>query len=322
MLDVSTKVQTNHKFLSDVTEGLEKTPKRISSRWFYDAKGDELFQQIMQLPEYYLTRAEYAILEKNAGQILSNLSNEKSLLLVELGAGDGLKTRLLLNELSNSKRPFKYAPVDISQNALDKLTKQLSKEFPQLPIIPLQADYFDALKSNVLDDKSQKMVLFLGSNIGNLNEKESVLFYSKLNDVLNPGDAVLTGFDRVKNPETILAAYNDKAGVTREFNLNLLKRINRELGADFDLNYWSHLPQYSTEKKSALSYLVSEIDQEVSVALAGKSFQFKRGERIHTEMSRKFTLHDIETLASESGFTVSANFHSEGDAFTNSLWTK
>ena len=312
----------NIEFLSDVIDGLGMNPKRISSRWFYDAKGDELFQKIMKLPEYYLTRAEYAILEQNADQLLKNLSDKKPLLLVELGAGDGLKTRLLLNALLDSGRPVKYAPVDISKHALEKLSEELNKEFSQLPLIPIQADYFDALKNDVLNSYGCKLVLFLGSNIGNLNEKESVSFYQKLNDALNSGDAVLTGFDRVKDPEFILAAYNDEQGVTKDFNLNLLQRINHELGGNFDLKNWSHLPEYNIEKKSALSYLVSEIDQDAFISAAGESFHFKKGERIHTEMSRKFTVQDIEDLALDSGFIIKEHFHSHGETFTNSLWIK
>ncbi len=304
----------------DVIAGLSGTPKKISSRWFYDEKGDKLFQDIMQLPEYYLTRAEYSVLSKNAKIIFSFFNFEKPIQIVELGAGDGKKTRVLFNYLLAHERPFEYIPIDISQNALNQLENALKEEYSGINIQSIQTDYFTALKSEALQSDKSKLILFLGSNVGNLNESDAVDFFSKLHMALKPGDGVLIGFDRTKNPEIILAAYNDKAGVTRDFNLNLLSRLNRELGANFELKNWQHLPKYDDQKKSALSYLKSLKDQSVYFEKADKTFSFTEGELIHTEISRKFDLVDIQNLASVSGFKVAANFNHNEPLYTDSLW--
>lgn len=310
----------NHTFAADVLEGLSSDPKRLSSRWFYDEIGDELFQQIMAMPEYYLTRAEYSILEKGAKELIQFLPKEFH--LVELGAGDGTKTKLLLNELFRSKHTFKYFPIDISENALIGLSASLKNEYPDLNAEGIQAEYFNALKSQILNNNTAKLILFLGSNVGNLNKEQSVAFFNELYDSINPGDFVFTGFDRVKDPNKILLAYNDKSGITAKFNLNLLNRINRELDANFDLNQFYHQPEYNAEMKAAVSFLVSKTDQTVYLKKLDKRVEFKSHERIHTEISRKFTLSDIQALADNSGFRIIKNYHSEEDEFTDSLWQK
>jgi L-histidine Nalpha-methyltransferase len=306
----------------DVIAGLKRTPKRISSRWFYDAKGDALFQKIMKLPEYYLTRAEFSVLSTHSEDIFAPFDQSEPLQLIELGAGDGEKTRILLNCLRDSDRDFTYVPIDISQNALDKLSKALKSEYPNMELLPLQDDYFSALKNPVLHTGARKLIMFLGSNVGNLNELDAVQFYTELNHALKPGDAVLTGFDRVKNPETILAAYNDAQGVTRQFNLNLLARLNSELGANFNVTNWEHQPEYNKERKSALSFLRSKIKQDVYFESENITISFEAGELIHTEMSRKFDLQDIEQLASATGFSIAANFDHTEPLYTDSLWLK
>lgn len=307
-------------FAQDVWEGLSSTPKRLSSRWFYDEIGDALFQQIMSMPEYYLTRAEYRILEKNAGDILQRLSS--TFQLVELGAGDGTKTKLILKEIAQLGKTVKYSPIDISENALIKLQESLQIEFPELNTEYVQAEYFSALKSPVLNNKTQKLILFLGSNIGNLNQEQSLDFFKQLYDSIQPGDLVLTGFDRVKDPEKILLAYNDPTGITSKFNLNLLQRINSELEANFNLDEFYHQPEYNAKMKAAVSFLVSKTDQTVQIKKINKSVTFRSGEKIHTEISRKLTLEDIEEMADKSGFRVIKNYHSDQSEFTDSLWQK
>jgi L-histidine Nalpha-methyltransferase len=304
----------------DVIAGLLENPKRISSKWFYDEKGDKLFQDIMELPEYYLTRAEYSVLKNNANNIFSYFSFDKPIQIVELGAGDGKKTRVLFNYLNAENKPFEYVPIDISQNALSQLEDALKQEYPRMDIKSIQTDYFEALKSEALQSTKNKLVLFLGSNVGNLNEKDSIDFFSQLHSALKPGDGVLIGFDRAKNPETILAAYNDAAGVTRNFNLNLLTRLNRELGANFELKNWEHQPKYDIERKSALSFIRSTKEQSVTFEKANKTIHFDEGELIHTEISRKFDLEDILNLAAKSGFKVAANFDHEEPLYTDILW--
>lgn len=307
-------------FAADVLEGLSSTPKKLSSRWFYDEIGDELFQQIMAMPEYYLTRAEYWILEHYANEIIHQLP--KHFELLELGAGDGTKTKLLLNEIFRSKYSVKYFPIDISENALNKLNKSLQIDYPNLNSESIQAEYFTAIKSAILNNSEQKLILFLGSNIGNLNYLQSLDFFKQLFDSINPGDFVLTGFDRVKDPRIILQAYNDKNGITAKFNLNLLNRINRELDANFNIDSFYHQPEYDDKIRAAVSYLVSKIDQTVHLKKLNRSVEFKSKERIHTEISRKFTIDDIDELTYKSGFRLIKNYHSEKNEFTDSLWQK
>lgn len=304
----------------DVIEGLKSTPKRISSRWFYDAKGDELFQQIMKLSEYYLTRAEFSILNDHAEDIFSKFPKAEPIQIIELGAGDGQKTRVLLNYLKKFNRQFLYIPIDISINVLTHLSASLKVEYPDIEILPLQSDYFSALKDPILQTGARKLVMFLGSNVGNLNEVDAVGFFSELRATLNPADLVLIGFDRVKDSATILAAYNDDQGVTRAFNLNLLHRLNKELGANFQLEQWEHQPEYSIEKKSALSFLRSKIKQDVYFSNSNTTVHFEKDELIYTEMSRKFSLEDIQQLADNCGFEIAANFNHPHPLYTNSLW--
>ncbi|MEX1188683.1 MAG: L-histidine N(alpha)-methyltransferase [Bacteroidia bacterium] len=308
--------------VEDVINGLSANPKRISSRWFYDSVGDKLFQDIMELPEYYLTRAEYSVLELNAKDIFAPFARDKQINIVELGAGDGKKTRVLFDYLISENRAFKYFPIDISQNALDKLCNALKTEYQNMNILGLQTDYFSALKSDALNKTENKLVLFLGSNVGNLSDQEAPAFFTELFSVLKSGDKVLIGFDRVKDPEVILAAYNDAAGVTRDFNLNLLNRLNKELGADFNLQAWEHQPEYSVERKAALSFIVSKEDQYVNFSLQNKTFHFQKGERIHTEISRKFDADDMNLLASKAGFKVLDNFNHPDPLYTDSFWEK
>ncbi len=307
-------------FSDDVWEGLNSNPKRLSSRWFYDEIGDALFQQIMVMPEYYLTRAEYWILEHYASELIQQLP--KRFQLLELGAGDGTKTKLLLNEILRSDYSVKYFPIDISENALNKLNKSMKIQYPNLNSESIQAEYFTALKSPILNNSEQKLILFLGSNIGNLNHLQSLDFFKQLFVSINPGDFVLTGFDRVKDPEIILKAYNDKNGVTSKFNLNLLNRINRELDANFNIDAFYHQPEYDNKTQTAISFLVSKIDQTVDFRKLNRSVEFKSKERIHTEISRKFTQDDIDELAFKSGFRMTKNYHSEKNQFTDSLWQK
>lgn len=307
-------------FGQDVIEGLSSTPKRLSSRWFYDEIGDALFQEIMAMPEYYLTRAEYWILEEHAKSILQHLS--PTFQMVELGAGDGTKTKLLLKELLHSGNEVKYFPIDISENALFKLQESLQIEYPELKTEYIQADYFAALKSSALNNQTQKLILFLGSNIGNLDQEQSFDFFKQLFDSIQPGDFVLTGFDRVKDSEKILLAYNDPQGITAKFNLNLLQRINSEFDADFNLVAFYHQPEYNPQLKAAVSFIVSKTEQTVQIKGLNKTILFAAGEKIHTEISRKFTLEDIAEIADKSGFQIIRNYHAVQEEFTDSLWQK
>ena len=207
--------------------------------------------------------------------------------LIELGAGDGSKTMKLLDELLNVEIDFTYTPIDISQNALDGLESKLKMEFPSMNVKPQQGTYFDVLKK-INNINNPKVILFLGSNIGNLTDDEASKFIYELGYSLNKGDKILLGVDNIKSKEIVLPAYNDEKGVTKEFNLNLLSRINNELGADFDIDLFDHSPEYKEEEGIAKSYIVSKTDQIVSIQSLDKKFSFTKDESMRTERSRKY----------------------------------
>jgi dimethylhistidine N-methyltransferase len=277
--------------------------------YFYDDAGSRLFQQIMELPEYYPTRAEFAIFREHGAAIAAALSPRGGgeFALVELGAGDGTKTQLLLRELLAAGPAFTYAPVDISAGAMTGLVDALKEELPDLHVAPVVADYATAL-TQLRARPGSKAVLFLGSNIGNFGPAERLDFLRKLAAPLNPADRLLIGFDLQKDPRRIRAAYDDAQGVTAAFNLNLLTRLNRELGADFDLAHWQHYTDYSPLNGAVRSYLVSTRAQQVHIAALDETVDFAAWEVIHTENSYKFTLPQIEELAAEAGLRVVAAF--------------
>ncbi|HEX8507722.1 MAG TPA: L-histidine N(alpha)-methyltransferase [Hymenobacter sp.] len=292
-----------------VAVGLSRTPKTLSSMYFYDDAGSRLFQQIMELPEYYPTRAEFAIFREHGAAIAAALSSSATgeFSLVELGAGDGAKTKLLLDQLLRAGAAFTYAPVDISEGAMTGLVDALSQEMPTLRVVPVVSDYATALVK-LRTRPGSKSVLFLGSNIGNFGPVERLDFLRKLAAPLTPDDRLLIGFDLQKDPRRIRAAYDDAQGVTAAFNLNLLTRLNRELGADFDLAHWQHYTDYSPLNGAVRSFLVSARAQRVHIEALDKTVDFAAWEVIHTENSYKFTLPQIAELAAEAGLRVVASF--------------
>ncbi len=220
------------------------------------------------------------------------------------------------------KALFSYVPIDISVDALDALTLDLRRTFTGLPIEPQHDDYFRALERLGVDSERRKVVLFLGSNIGNFTPEEAVTFYQQIADRLRPGDLILTGFDLQKNPATIQAAYSDKQGVTKAFNLNLLRRINRELDADFDLDGFDHYESYNPENGEARSYLVSLRKQSVQIRALDMKVDFEDAEVIHTEISRKFSKTGIFGLADATGFSVAGWFADRKDYFADVIFRK
>lgn len=294
----------------EVRRGLTSQPKRLSSRFFYDDEGSRLFSEIMHLPEYYLTRSEYEILETSKDQLLALFAaDNRPFNLIELGAGDGLKTKLLLAHFVEQGARFTYVPVDISAAALDGLTTDLRQKLPTLAVQPQLGDYTEALaqlthQSAGGADAPRQVVLFLGSNIGNFAPADAVAFYAQISQQLQPGDLVLTGFDLQKHPAVIHAAYNDRQGLTKAFNLNLLRRLNRDLDADFNLAAFDHYELYDPESGEARSYLISQTKQTVNIRALDMTVPFAYGDFIHTEISRKFTRDSIEQLASQTGFTL------------------
>jgi L-histidine N-alpha-methyltransferase len=290
--------------LTEIAAGLRQTPKTLSSKFFYDEAGSQLFQQIMALPEYYPTRTEFSILEKYGPELVAQWSGAEPLLLLELGAGDGLKTKLLLRALLAAEADFTYSPVDISASAVQGLADSLRQELPALQVAPVVAEYEAAL-DQLRTQAGRKAVLFLGSNIGNFHPVARQQFLATLAAPLAADDVLLIGFDLQKNPRQIRAAYDDAQGVTAAFNLNLLTRLNRELGADFELANWQHYTDYDPLTGAVRSYLVSTCAQRLTLsALPGETFEFAPWEVIHTENSYKFTRAQIEALAAAAGLQV------------------
>ena len=301
---------TTTELAQHVAAGLRRTPKALSSMYFYDDEGSRLFQQIMALPEYYPTRTELAIFREHGAALVAALrpdGGDAPFSLVELGAGDGAKTKLLLRELLRTNRPFTYNPVDISAGAMTGLVDTLARELPALRVAPVVEDYATALQQ-LRDWPGQKAVLFLGSNIGNFHPAERLDFLRQLAAPLAPTDRLLIGFDLHKDPRRIRAAYDDVQGVTAAFNLNLLTRLNRELGADFDLACWQHYTDYNPLTGAVRSFLVSSCAQQVYVAALHETFDFAAWEAIHTENSYKFTQPQIAAMAATVGLRVVATF--------------
>ncbi|MGI8495611.1 MAG: L-histidine N(alpha)-methyltransferase, partial [Pyrinomonadaceae bacterium] len=279
------------------------------------------FQEIMKLPEYYLTRSEYEILQKQTAEIFSAFeAGEAEFDLIELGAGDGAKTAVLVDYFLEQKAVFQYVPIDISSEALNFLTEKFTKEFPDLEINTEQGDYFKTLKTFSDRSDKKKIILFLGSNIGNFSEAQALQFFTDLRNVMNENDLLFIGFDLHKNPKTILNAYDDSQGVTAKFNMNLLKRINRELDADFNTEEFSHYASYHPTERAARSFLISQKDQTVNINSLGKTFEFKKWEPIFMEVSQKYDVKIIDALARKSGFEMAENFFDENKFYLDSLW--
>ncbi|MEL6256329.1 MAG: L-histidine N(alpha)-methyltransferase [Bacteroidota bacterium] len=309
------------QFAQDVISGLSAKPKHLSSKYFYDAEGSEIFRQIMRMDAYYLTDSEFEIFDQQKEDLLhSFLEPGGPFSLVEFGAGDGLKTQILLKHFLERGIDFSYWPIDISGDALKKLETELEAKWPELNVEGYPYEYFEAMRRMNLDEGNRKVVFFLGSNIGNFTIPQAIKFLGKIAAELNEDDLVLIGFDQKKDPEVILNAYNDPEGITREFNLNLLRRMNRELGANFDLKKWRHHPTYDPQSGETKSYLLSTENQTVHFRDLGRSFNFEAWESIWLELSQKYDLDLINHLAEKSGFEVVKNFYDSKGYYLNSLW--
>lgn len=313
----------NDTFLKDIKAGLSQNPKHISSHYFYDKSGDELFQKIMGMPEYYLTNSELEIFSEQSDDIIRSfeISKNEEFELIELGAGDGKKTQHLLKTLLEKDFNFKYIPVDISQNSLSVITERMENLFPDLEIQPQQGDYFQVLDELFSSDKP-KVILFIGSNLGNMEDETAKDFLKKIATHLKKSEKLLLGVDLIKSAEIVLPAYNDAAGITRDFNLNLLKRINREFDADFELKNFEHAPEYTEEEGIAKSFLKSKKKQTVFIKELNESFDFAENELIHTEISRKYNDEILENLLGNSGLTISRKFLDSKKYFADYILTK
>jgi dimethylhistidine N-methyltransferase len=306
------------RFRADVLAGLAARPRRLPSLWFYDDLGSRLFERIMELPEYYLTRCEREILEREAGRIVAPLAG-RPCTVVDLGAGDGDKTRLLLERLHGSPG-LAYAPVDVSISALRQVTAQTARRWPGLRVLPVAAEYAEALRQlRAREPDRALLVLLLGSNIGNLERPQAVALLRALRRALRPGDHALVGFDLLKDLRVLRGAYDDGQGVTAAFNLNLLARMNRELAGDFHLAAFAHRATFDPARPAMESWLVSLRRQRVRVA--GRTFALGAGEAIHTEISCKYREADLSAFAAEAGFEERGRFLDARGWFADALWS-
>ncbi|MFN2260524.1 MAG: L-histidine N(alpha)-methyltransferase [Psychroflexus sp.] len=312
----------NTEFEDNVKSGLTSYPKHLSSKFIYDSRGDKLFQDIMAMPDYYLTNCEFEILKNQAQHISQEFDCQSGFDLIELGAGDGKKTKILLKHLVEKKANFKYFPVDISQNILDGLEKSLHDEIPEVDVETLQGTYFDILSELSTYNKRQKVILVLGSNIGNLMHDKAIDFLEKIQENMSSQDLLFMGFDQKKDPEIILKAYNDSEGITEAFNKNLLNRINREFEANFDLDSFKHWETYNPETGTAKSFLVSLKPQKVIIKALNLEVDFAAWESIHTEISQKYDDETVEWLAGKAKLKIHTVFESKNNFYKNYLFKK
>jgi dimethylhistidine N-methyltransferase len=296
-------------FFDDVLAGLQAEPKRVPPKYFYDEVGSQLFQRITALPEYYLTRTETGILERHAGEIARLIPPGAA--MVEFGAGSSAKTRILLRAAPHLAA---YVPVDISGAYLAAQTAQLQQEMPNLQVLPVEADFTRPFALPEALGAGPRVGFFPGSTIGNFEPHEANALLRNAAMLLGPGALFVVGADLVKDADVLAAAYNDEAGITAAFNLNLLTRINRELGGGFDLSSFRHRACYNSDQRRIEMHLVSLTRQKVRAC--GKSFDFRRGETIHTENSYKYTIDTFRSRALGAGWTHAATFLDERNYFS------
>jgi L-histidine Nalpha-methyltransferase len=307
------KSECTSEFARDVSEGLLSSKKKIKPMYLYDKLGSLLFEKICLQKEYYLTRTERMILEDCSPKIVK-LQNNHHINILELGSGSSDKTRILLECFLSKQKPLYYFPIDVSDSMLYRTIHRLSVDLPHLYIKGIASDYVegivkvrDFIRSNNQFPK-KKLLLFLGSSIGNFEPDDAIDFLRTIKNNMDKQDTLLIGFDLQKNPKTLEAAYNDKAGVTAKFNLNLLSRINKELGGEFNIGDFEHLAFYNKNHGRIEMHLISKIDQQVNIQGIHETISFKHNETIQTENSYKYTLRQISLLAEESGFEVKKNF--------------
>ncbi|QMU31523.1 L-histidine N(alpha)-methyltransferase [Adhaeribacter radiodurans] len=308
------------QFALDVVQGLSKKQKTLSSKYFYDGVGSKLFQKIMELPEYYLTHTETEIFTQQKEKIISGFCSDQPFNLVDLGAGDAAKTKILLRALLKRYTRFSFVPVDISSDALQELKENLTQELPQLTVVPLAGDYFEALTQLKQESGIRQVLLFLGSNIGNFTYPEIQVFLKKLRQFLQTGDQLLIGFDLKKDPRIIRQAYDDAAGVTASFNFNLLQRMNDTFAGNFNLKYFQHFAEYNPVTGEMRSYLISTRDQQITLQELDFTFSLQAWEAIHTESSYKFSKAEIQELAAEVNLETELIFTDANHYFADVLF--
>jgi L-histidine Nalpha-methyltransferase len=286
-------------------EGLSRTPKQLPPWLFYDQAGSLLFEEITRLPEYYLTRIERGIFESHAADMIAAAADGRRLRMLELGAGSADKTRLLLSAAVAHQQRVSYQPVDVSATALEAARERLERELPRVAVEPLVADYTRGMLLDPCQSRERRLVLFIGSSIGNFDPEDALNLLVCLRDALEPGDGLLLGVDLApaangKTEAELIAAYNDNQGITAQFNQNVLARLNRDLGADFDLEAFRHRIRWNRTQSRIEMHLESLREQ--TVRALEQIFHFAKGETIHTESSYKYRAGEAEKLLSAAGF--------------------
>ncbi|STX50669.1 Histidine-specific methyltransferase EgtD [Legionella busanensis] len=312
-------VEKNKTILTDILNGLTSEKKFISSKYFYDEKGSELFNKITRHPDYYLTNCELEILRNHKAEI-ADLLNQQSFNLIELGPGEGIKGRILIEYFLQNSLDFTYYAIDISNKYLNQIINQYNQDFPDLTLVALNSDYLKGLQWLKKQSYRKNLLLFLGSSIGNFNYDHTQNFLQEIWSYLEDGDYFLIGFDLRKDIDILLRAYNDKDGITRAFNFNLLHRLNQELGANFDATLFYHYAPYNVYSGAMESYLISSQKQTVFIKALDKSIHFSEFEPIHLEFSYKYLLSQIKEFAKKSSFTIVKNFFDSKNYFVDSLW--
>jgi dimethylhistidine N-methyltransferase len=304
-------------FADEVRLGLSAPSKHLASKYFYDELGSALFDAITVLPEYYLTRAETEILREWGWEIVRAIGNPMD--FVELGSGSAVKTRILIDEALRVQRTLRYCPIDISTEALRASAQSLVTAYAALKITAYAGDYFAVLGAGLLARSERILAMFMGSNIGNYEPAQARELLGGIARSLKKGDGLLLGVDLKKDPRVLQLAYDDPAGVTAAFNKNLLGRINRELGGNFDLHAFRHITLYDEEHGAVRSYLEARREHDVYIEALGFTAQFTKGERIHTESSYKYSLEDVGELAKAVGLQLQRSWLDRGRRFCVAL---
>jgi L-histidine N-alpha-methyltransferase len=299
------------KIAATVREGMCVQPKRLPPWLFYDEAGSRLFEAITELDEYYLTRTERAILELHAPDIIGRAAENSRLSIVELGSGTADKTRLLLSAAIELQGEVRYEPIDVSASALEAARARLSAELPQATVTTREMDYFEEMRFTPAAEDARRLVLYIGSSIGNFDPPESAQLLGRIRSALRPGDCLLLGLDQVKEQPALEAAYNDDAGVTAAFNLNLLARLNRELEAEFQLDAFAHRALWNGERSRVEMHLESLRPQRVALGKLGMEVEFAQGETIHTESSYKYQPGQGAAMLKAAGFSTAGLWSDE-----------
>ena len=308
-------------FTQAVLDGLSSEPKRLPSWLIYDDLGSEIFTEITHLPGYHPAQCEIEIFQNHKQTVTDTLS-ERPFRVIELGAGDGGKTQILLEQFIQSQLEFEYVPIDISEGAIKNLLAALGSRYSQsaISVIGVAADYFDGLRAIKEKSNVRNIVLFLGSTIGNMELPSAELFVRKVRESLYDGDYLMIGFDLMKPPKSLYAAYNDSTGVFERFNLHLLEILNQKLGANFVPDHYVQQGHYNPKAHAVESHVYSIREQVVFIEALQKEFSFRAWESIQTEHSYKYTLAEIEGLAEKSGYRIVSHLFDSQNNFVDSIW--